>query len=121
VEALVDDGAELIDEILVSLAGVEFDRDLSGEYIFTQEAAHSKRRILHIGDTTGRAIMTALLRKIAQQPNVSLLTAHIAVDLLTFPHHGHRWSRPDIPEHKQSFWGTRRWSVDGFPRRRSDY
>lgn len=87
VEVLVDDGAKLLDEILVSLAGVEFDRDLSGEYIFTQEAAHSKRRILHIGDTTGRAIMTALLRKIAQQPNISLLTAHIAVDLLTFPHH----------------------------------
>ena len=64
-EVLVDDGAKLLDEILVSLAGVEFDRDLSGELIFTQEAAHSKRRILHIGDTTGRAIMTALLRKIA--------------------------------------------------------
>lgn len=30
VEVLVDDGAKLLDEILVSLAGVEFDRDLSG-------------------------------------------------------------------------------------------
>jgi L-aspartate oxidase len=87
VEILAEEGPELLDDILVSSAGVDFDRNASGEYYFTQEAAHSKRRILHVGDTTGHAIMTALLRKIAQQPNVSLLTAHIAVDLLTFPHH----------------------------------
>jgi L-aspartate oxidase len=87
VEILAEEGPRLLDDILVSLAGVDFDRNASGEYYFTQEAAHSKRRILHVGDTTGHAIMTALLRKVIDQPNITLLTGHVSVDLLTFPHH----------------------------------
>lgn len=87
VEILAEEGPRLIDDILVSLAGVDFDCTASGEYYFTQEAAHSKRRILHVGDTTGNAIMTALLRKVIDQQNITLLTGHVSVDLLTFPHH----------------------------------
>jgi len=87
VEILADEGPRLLDDILVSLAGVDFDHNASGEYYFTQEAAHSKRRILHIGDTTGHGIMTALLHKVIDQPNITLLSGHVSADLLTFPHH----------------------------------
>lgn len=87
VELLAEEGPKLLDDILISLAGVDFDCNTTGEYYFTQEAAHSKRRILHVGDTTGHAIMTALLHKVVEQPNITLLTEHVSVDLLTYPHH----------------------------------
>jgi L-aspartate oxidase len=51
------------------------------------EAAHSRRRILHVGDSTGAAIMKALLRKVNRIPNISILEKHTVVDLITFPHH----------------------------------
>ncbi|WP_456431511.1 L-aspartate oxidase [Nitratifractor sp.] len=34
--------------------GMEFDRDESGNLLYTKEAAHSASRILHVGDATGR-------------------------------------------------------------------
>ena len=68
-------------------ADVEFDRNEAGDLVFGLEAAHSRRRILHVGDTTGRAIMAGLLRALDARPNIELLTDHTAVDLLTFPHH----------------------------------
>ncbi len=40
------------------------------------EGAHSRRRILHVGDATGQAIMLALLREVTEQPNINLLTGH---------------------------------------------
>jgi L-aspartate oxidase len=40
-----------------------------------------------VGDATGQAIMAALLRRVAEQPNIQLLTRHTAVDLITLPHH----------------------------------
>ncbi|MEA3349706.1 MAG: L-aspartate oxidase [Chloroflexota bacterium] len=87
VEILSEWGPRLIDEILIERAGVEFDKDDSGALIYGLEAAHSQRRILHVGDLTGKAIMRALVRELAQKPNINLLTEHTAVDLLTFPHH----------------------------------
>ena len=71
-------------------AGVAFDRDDRGELLYGLEGAHSERRILHIGDTTGRAIMDAILRALDDRPNIRLLTHRTAVDLITFPHHSRR-------------------------------
>ena len=87
VDLLAEDGPRLMAEILIEQSGLEFDRHPSGEYVMGLEAAHSQRRILHVGDATGRAIMQALLRKVSEQPNITLLTQHTAVDLITFPHH----------------------------------
>lgn len=87
VEVLAKEGPELVREILMERADVAFDRDAAEKLAFGLEAAHSHRRILHVGDATGRAIMVGLLRALDAQPNVKLLTGHTAVDLLTFPHH----------------------------------
>jgi L-aspartate oxidase len=87
VAVLVDEGPALLQELLVDRLGVEFDREPSGEPAFGLEGAHSTRRILHVGDATGRAIMKALLGELRARPNVRLLTGHTAIDLLTFPHH----------------------------------
>jgi L-aspartate oxidase len=87
VKVLAEEGPAVLNELLVERLGVEFDRDASGAPAFGLEGAHSKRRILHVGDATGRAIMRALLEELRKRPNVQLLTGHTAIDLLTFPHH----------------------------------
>jgi L-aspartate oxidase len=46
------------------------------------EAGHSRRRILHAGDITGREIERALLAAVRRAPGVKVVENHLAVDLL---------------------------------------
>jgi L-aspartate oxidase len=55
--------------------GVHFDRTASGAFSLGLEAAHSRRRILHVRDATGSAIVEALGRRILETPSVEVLTA----------------------------------------------
>ncbi|MBT3314884.1 MAG: L-aspartate oxidase [Anaerolineae bacterium] len=87
VKTLADEGPDLLREILIEQIGISFDEKESGGLEYGLEAAHTKRRILHVGDMTGKAIMVALLREIARRLNITILTGHTAVDLITFPHH----------------------------------
>jgi L-aspartate oxidase len=87
VELLAAEGAPLINEILIDELGLDFDRDPSGVFAFGLEGAHSRRRILHVGDSIGRAVMKDLIQKVTTQPNINFLLGHTAVDLITFPHH----------------------------------
>jgi len=86
-EILANEGPPLLKEVLMDTAGVQFDREPNGELSYGQEAAHSRRRILHIGDGTGNAISQGLIAALQRQPNVELLTNATAVDLITYPHH----------------------------------
>lgn len=53
--------------------GVPFDRDRHGELILGLEAAHSRRRIVHAGgDSTGREIMRALIRRVRETPSITV-------------------------------------------------
>ena len=87
VKLLAERGPELLQEVLIEQAGLEFDRDPQGNLMMGLEAAHTRRRILHVGDGTGEAIMQGLLRKLREMPNITLLSRHTVVDLITFPHH----------------------------------
>jgi L-aspartate oxidase len=87
VQLLAEEGPRLLQKILIEGCELSFDHDKGGHLAFGLEAAHSRRRIVHFGDATGRAIMEALLRKIAEQANIRLLTGYTVVDLITFPHH----------------------------------
>ena len=87
VTLISEEGPRLLQEVLIEDANLEFDTDDHGNIVFGLEAAHSRRRILHVGDKTGLAIMTSLIEKIREQPNIQLLTQHTVVDLITFPHH----------------------------------
>ncbi len=62
--------------------GAPFDRDGNG-YHLTREGGHSRRRILHKADATGRSVQETLLKRLAARPHLTLLTAHIAIDLIT--------------------------------------
>lgn len=84
---LAMEGPELVREVLIEHAGVSFDQDASGRPAFGREAAHSRPRILHVGDATGAAIIHALVDVLRRQPNVHIVPSATAVDLITFPHH----------------------------------
>lgn len=76
----------LSDEVINNLTdyGVNFDKDSKGNLNFTLEAAHSFRRILHIGgDATGKGIVEALLERVKADGNISVMENSIAVELLT--------------------------------------
>jgi L-aspartate oxidase len=58
--------------------------DLEGDdYHLTREGGHSRRRILHARDATGRAVQDILLERVGARANVRVLSQHIAIDLIT--------------------------------------
>jgi L-aspartate oxidase len=60
--------------------GVAFDR--AGEKLaLTLEAAHSRPRVLHAADTTGRALVSTLADRVLAQPNITIFTPAFALDL----------------------------------------
>ncbi len=87
VHTLAEEGPNLVQRILVEALAVPFDRDVEGELLPTLEGGHSVPRVLHAGDATGRAIEQALITRLSQLPNVTLLTGSTAVDLITSSHH----------------------------------
>lgn len=48
-----------------------------------KEGGHSKRRILHAKDITGREVERALLEAVAARENIQVFENHIAIDLVT--------------------------------------
>ncbi|MFH2102882.1 MAG: L-aspartate oxidase [Chloroflexota bacterium] len=84
---LAEEGPGVLQEVLADMVRVPFDVEKNGEPDWGQEGAHSRRRVLHVGDGTGRAIMQALIAALKLVPNVELLTDATAVDLITYPHH----------------------------------
>ena len=71
VEALVSDGTKYIKQLIEW--GTEFDRE-GGKLVFTQEAAHSRRRILHAnGDSTGAEFVRSLIARARQEKTINLL------------------------------------------------
>jgi L-aspartate oxidase len=84
---LAREGPPLVDRLLLEPGDVHFDRDSAGALAYTREGGHSVSRILHVGDSTGRAIEEALLDRLRPLPNVDLRTGCTAVDLITSSHH----------------------------------
>jgi L-aspartate oxidase len=88
VRHVVERGPAAIDSLLKN--GVEFDppREQTGDgdevpFDLTREGGHSKRRILHRRDATGREIERSLLARVRAHPRIRLFEDHCAVDLLT--------------------------------------
>ena len=87
VRRLAECGPDLVQSILVDRLGVPLDRASDGRAEFAQEGAHSVPRILHYRDETGRVIQERLISELSRLPNVEILPAQTAVDLITSPHH----------------------------------
>ncbi len=86
VKIVSEEGPKLVKEILIDYLGVPFDKEATGNLSVIKEGAHSRKRILHSADTTGRAIEKSLIEKITAHKNITLLTRHTAIDLLTPSH-----------------------------------
>ena len=87
VDLLSREGPRLVKELLLDDVGVVFDRATDGQLDLTAEAAHSVPRIIHSEDMTGRSIEEGMLAAVRREPNVTLLTGRVAIDLLTLSHH----------------------------------
>ena len=87
VDLLAREGPPLLQELLIDRLQVPFARTPDGRLEHIREAAHSTGRILHVGDSTGRAVEERLVAALQERPNLLLLSRHTAVDLLTPAHH----------------------------------
>ncbi len=79
VRMLVEEAAQDIGKIIEF--GVEFDRTDDGDYHRTLEGGHSRRRIFHHKDATGREIAKKLLAYVQKLPNVTLLEHTLLCDV----------------------------------------
>lgn len=78
VKLLVEQAADSIDSLIKM--GVEFDRQ-QNQLAMTLEAAHSRPRVLHAADTTGRAIVATLAQQVLKRPNITILSQAFALEL----------------------------------------
>ena len=60
--------------------------DDAAEFDLGREGGHTRRRVLHAGDITGQAIIEVLVARCRQEPNITLLEHHLAVDLISTRH-----------------------------------
>jgi L-aspartate oxidase len=83
VRTIVSEGPALVHE-LVEL-GVKFTEkeNARGQYDLGREGGHTKRRVLHAGDITGREIERALLAAVAAEKNIAVFEEMLAIDLIT--------------------------------------
>jgi L-aspartate oxidase len=78
---LVNEAADRIERLLEF--GVQFDRKSKDELAFGREAAHSKNRIIHAGDTTGKEVCDKLILAAKNRKNITIIEKVFAVDLIT--------------------------------------
>jgi L-aspartate oxidase len=82
--------AEQAPECIHSLVelGVAFDRK-ENHLALTLEAAHSRPRVLHAADTTGRAVVSTLTAQVLTRRNITVLQQAFALSLWLNPQTGH--------------------------------
>ena len=91
VRMVVSEGSERIKELIEW--GAEFDRKPGGEFDLAREGGHSENRILHHKDVTGYEIERALLIKVHEHKNITLVTHLFAIDIITQHHLGQEVKR----------------------------
>jgi len=81
VRKIVSAGPERIAEL--EKLGLAFAGRSDGAYDLGKEGGHSKRRVLHSGDITGKRIESVLLERIHAEKNITILEHCIVIDLVT--------------------------------------
>jgi L-aspartate oxidase len=80
VEVVVTEGPALVRELM--RVGTHFTKS-GGGLDLGREGGHSRNRIVHARDLTGREIERALVTRIIAHPNVTILENHVALELIT--------------------------------------
>jgi L-aspartate oxidase len=86
VEMCVMDGPAQVQRLLD--LGVKLDRGPDGQLDLGREGAHTRHRVVHWEDVTGREIQRALIEAVGKHSNITVLDEHIAVDLLSMAKYG---------------------------------
>jgi L-aspartate oxidase len=80
VKMVVEEGPGVIKTLIEW--GVQFTTR-GDSYDLTREGGHSKRRIFHADDLTGREIERALVTAVFEHPNIEVFENYTAIDLIT--------------------------------------
>ena len=80
VKTMVAEGISRVTELLDWGANFDWEGALPR---FTQEAAHSRRRIVHKGDATGRETTDVLIQRVLNTERIRVLSNAFAIDFLT--------------------------------------
>ncbi len=80
VQTMVSEGIPRVTELLEWGANFDWEGTLPR---FTQEAAHSRKRIVHKGDATGRETTDVLVQRVLNTEHINVISDAFAVDLLT--------------------------------------
>ena len=78
VKFLVEQAPQCIQSLVAM--GVSFDRH-NGELALTLEAAHSRRRVLHAADTTGREVVSTLTAQVLSRKNIHVFAQALTLDV----------------------------------------
>jgi len=78
VRILVEEGIHRVKELMA--VGVQFDSS-EGSLSFTKEGAHQEKRILHVKDQTGKAIIQALIKAVSSHPHITVIENTMVIDL----------------------------------------
>ena len=101
VQMVISEGPACIDELIRQ--GVEFttrNKDKDNEFDLGLEGGHSKRRIFHASDFTGKEVVDKLVALASQNPQIKILDYYIAIDLLVLPRDRY------ISPKEKSCWGA---------------
>jgi L-aspartate oxidase len=78
---LVNEAAENIETLCGY--GVKFDLGENHQLALSREAAHSKNRIIHTGDATGKEVCDTLINAVQKHKNVNIFERTFAIDIIT--------------------------------------
>jgi L-aspartate oxidase len=106
VKLLVEQASQCV-QSLVNM-GVAFDRH-GNSLALTLEAAHSRRRVLHAADTTGRAMVTTLQAQVLNRPNIQVLPQAFVLDLWINQQEGDRQGQPRCQGVMLAYEGELQW------------
>lgn len=85
VQTVTESGPEIINWL--AGLGMPFTKDRqdvshSGFHL-TREGGHSKRRVVHAADATGKAMQQTLQAHVLEKTNITIFNHHLAIDLIT--------------------------------------
>jgi L-aspartate oxidase len=103
VRRVVEAGPGCVEEL--ANIGVNFTkkRGERKQFDLGLEGGHSKNRVAHVADFTGREIESCLVEAVKSKKNIRILENHVAVDLIT-QHHLEGYRRK--PDEKIRCWGA---------------
>ncbi len=84
VSLVIKEGPQRLKELIDW--GANFDSNDQGKLDLGKEGGHSEYRVVHHKDITGYEVERALLHRAHQLPNITILTHHFAIDLITEHH-----------------------------------